>query len=295
MARDVVSARQVARGSAGPIPAIAGVGLRYPHHATFLSESPDAGWIEVHSENYLPAAPRAVLARLRRDYPVSLHGVGLSLGSAGGLDARHLGRIGELVRDIEPALVSEHLAWGQVDHRFLADLLPLPLTEESLDVVASNIDAMQTALGRTILIENPATYLQFSHSTIAEPEFLAALVARTGCGLICDINNIFVAATNHGWDPLQYLAALPHAAIGEYHLAGHHRPDAADAHFLLDTHDRAVAQDVWDLFDAALARIGPRPTLIERDADIPPLGELLGEATRANLHLSQAGRHADAA
>ena len=294
MARDMATPRQVAH-RCDPIPAIAGVGLRYPHHAAFLSESPDAGWIEVHSENYFSAAPRAVLARLRRDYPVSLHGVGLSLGSAQGLDARHLARIADLARDIEPALVSEHLAWGQVDHQFLADLLPLPLTEESLDVVANNVDAMQTALGRTILIENPATYLQFSHSTIAEPEFLAALVARTGCGLICDINNVFVAASNHGWDPLHYLAALPHAAIGEYHLAGHHQPDPADPHFLLDTHDRAVAQDVWDLFDAALARIGPRPTLIERDADIPPLGELLGEATRANLHLSQAGRHADAA
>ncbi len=286
MARDMATPRRVAH-LPGPIPAVAGIGLRYPHHAEFLENSPAAGWIEVHSENYLPAAPRAVLARLRRDHPVSLHGVGLSLGSAQGLDARHLARIAELADEIEPALVSEHLAWGQVNHSFLADLLPLPLTEESLSAVANNIDAMQNALGRAILIENPATYVQFTHSTIAEPEFIAALVARTGCGMICDINNIFVAATNHGWDPLRYLAELPRQAIGEFHLAGHFQPDAADPGFLLDTHDRAVAADVWELFDAALARIGPRPTLIERDADIPPLPELLAEAARADRHLER--------
>lgn len=270
---------------AAPIPAIAGIGLRAPHHAAFLGSRPGIGWVEVHSENYLGGAAMRVLEQVRHVCPVSLHGVGLSLGSAACVDRRHLARIAALVRRIEPALVSEHLAWNTVDHRFLADLLPLPLTEESLAVVCRNVDAVQSALGCRILIENPSTYLQFRHSTIPEPAFLAALAARTGCGLICDVNNIVVSSTNHGWDTERYLRALPPAAIGEYHLAGH-SPAGEDVPLLLDTHDRTVASTVWALFESALRIIGPRPTLIERDAALPPLDILLAEAAEADGRLA---------
>jgi uncharacterized protein (UPF0276 family) len=255
----------------GPIPHSAGIGLRFPHHAAFLDSKPRVGWVEVHSENYLNGPALAVLEAVRTDYPVSLHSVGLSLGSAQGVDGRHLARVVTLAERLDPGLMSEHLAWGAVDHDFLADLLPLPLTEESLDVVCHNVDTVQTALRRRILMENPSTYLQFKHSTIPEPEFLAALAARTGCGLICDVNNIFVSATNHGWDAAQYLRSLPAEAIGEFHLGGHSAA-AAVAPLLLDTHDRAVAPAVWSLF--------------EWDAAIPALPVLLAEADLAQRALA---------
>ena len=270
----------------GPIPHSAGIGLRFPHHAAFLDTRPTVGWVEVHSENYLNGPALTVLEALRADYPISLHSVGLSIGSAQGVDVRHLARIAELADRIDPGLMSEHLAWGAVDHDFLADLLPLPLTEESLDVVCRNVDLVQTALKRRILMENPSTYLQFKHSTIPEPEFLTALAARTGCGLICDVNNIFVSATNHGWDAAQYLRSLPAEAIGEFHLGGHCEADTDVARLLLDTHDRAVAPAVWSLFEMALRVIGPRPTLIEWDAAIPALPVLLAEADLAQRALA---------
>ena len=294
----MAGAALAARRDAGPIPARAGIGLRFPHHAAFLEARPAIGWVEVHSENYLSGPALAVLETVRADHAVSLHSVALSLGAAGGIDRRHLARLAELARRIEPALVSEHLAWGAVDHAHLADLLPLPLTEESLEIVGRNVTAAQEAMGRRILIENPATYLQFRHSTIPEGEFLAALAARTGCGLICDVNNIVVSATNHGWDPRACLAALPAAAIGEYHLAGHSAAGGAAEGLLLDTHDRAVAPAVWALFETALALIGPRPVLIEWDAAIPPLPVLLGEAAEAEARLAAlvaAGRDVRAA
>ena len=266
----------------GPIPHCAGIGLRFRHHAAFLEAKPPVGWVEVHSENYLRHPARGVLERVRRDRDVSLHSVGLSLGSAAGIDADHLARLAELTQAIEPGLVSEHLAWGAVDHDFLADLLPLPLTEESLDVVCVNVARAQDALGRKLLIENPATYLQFAHSTIPEPAFLRALVERTGCGLICDVNNIVVSAANHGWDAQTYLRAFPGHAIGEYHLAGHQRVEEVDGALLIDTHDRPVADAVWQLYARAVALYGAHPTLIEWDADIPPLDVLLAEAARAD-------------
>ncbi len=271
----------------GPIPHCAGIGLRFPHHAAFLEARPPVGWVEVHSENYLTGPALAVLEAVRADYPVSLHSVGLSLGSAQGVDPRHLARIAELADRIEPGLMSEHLAWGAVDDDFLADLLPLPLTEESLDVVCRNLDVVQTVLRRRILMENPSTYLQFEHTTIPEPEFLTALVTRTGCGLICDVNNIIVSATNHRWDAARYLPALPADAVGEFHLAGHSKADTDVGPLLLDTHDRAVAPVVWSLFEMALRIIGPRPTVIEWDAAIPPLPVLLAEAERARMYLAR--------
>ena len=271
----------------GPVPGAPGIGLRFPHHVAFLEARPAVGWVEVHRENYLNAPALAVLEAVRADYPISLHGVGLSLGSAQGVDRRHLARIDDLARRIDPGLMSEHLAWGAVDHDFLADLLPLPLTEESLDVVRRNVELVQETLGRAILIENPATYLQFHHSTIPEPEFLTLLAKRTGCGLICDINNIFVSSTNHGWDAERYLRALPAAAIGEYHLAGHSAAADVAGTFLLDTHDRPVAPEVWKLFETALRVIGPRPSLIEWDAAIPALPVLLDEVAHAGRCLAR--------
>ncbi len=280
-------AEQTACDGFGPVPNTAGIGLRFPHHAAFLQTRPTIGWVEVHSENYLNGPALAVLEAVRVDYPVSLHSVGLSLGSAQGVDARHLARIVDLAARIDPGLMSEHLAWGAVDHEFLADLLPLPLTEESLDVVCRNVDLVQAALRRRILMENPSTYLQFQHSTIPEAEFLSALAMRTGCGLICDVNNIVVSATNHGWDAERYLRALPADAIGEFHLGGHSEAGGDAAPLLLDTHDRAVAQAVWSLFETALSVIGPRPTLIEWDAAIPALPVLLSEAAQAQCCLAR--------
>lgn len=278
------------------IPAQAGIGLRYPHHQAFQETRPAVGWVEVHSENYLNGPALCVLEAVRADYPVSLHSVGLSLGSAEGVDADHLDRIAMLAERIEPGLISEHVAWGAVDHTVLADLLPLPLTEESLAILCRNVDQVQTRLRRRILMENPSTYLQFAHSTIPEPEFLTALAERAGCGLICDVNNIIVSTINHGWDAETYLRALPAAAIGEYHLAGHAEAGGAAGGLLLDTHDRPIAESVWALFERALAVIGPRPCLIEWDAAIPPLGTLLAEAARAEAMMAKLDVvHADAA
>jgi uncharacterized protein (UPF0276 family) len=275
---------------AAAIPAVAGIGLRVVHHSALLEELPKIGWVEVHSENYLSDVAFGVLEQVRVHYPVSLHSVGLSLGSADGIDRQHLAALATLAKRIEPGLISEHLAWGAVDHDFLADLLPLPLNEESLDVVSRNVAEAQDALGQPILMENPSTYLQFSHSTIPEPEFLRALVARTGCGLICDVNNIFVSAANHGWDPVDYLRALPSEAIGEFHLAGHCEAGGDAAPLLLDTHDRRVATAVWSLFENALAIIGPRPALIEWDAAIPALPVLLDEAAQAERRMGNTSR-----
>jgi len=291
-------AEQTACDGVGPVPDTAGIGLRFLHHAVFLEAKPAVGWVEVHSENYLNGPALAVLEAVRADYPVSLHSVGLSLGSAQGVDRRHLARIVDLAERIDPGLMSEHLAWGAVDHDFLADLLPLPLTEESLDVVCRNVDLAQAALRRRILMENPSTYLQFQHSTIPEAEFLNALAARTGCGLVCDVNNIVVSATNHGWNAERYLRALPADAIGEFHLGGHSEAGGDAAPLLLDTHDRAVAPAVWSLFETALRVIGPRPALIEWDAAIPALPVLLSQAAQAQVYLARrvsGGRNALAA
>ena len=265
------------------IPAAAGIGLRFPHHELVVQGRPNVAWFEVHSENYFGGGTvRQVLTSVRRDYPLSLHGVGLSLGSAEELDAQHLLRIAGLVRSFEPALVSEHLSWSVVGGQYLADLLPLPMTEEALDVVCRHVEQTQAALQRCILIENPSTYLQFRHSTIPEWEFLAAVTQRTGCGILCDVNNIFVSASNHGWDPDTYLNALPAAAIGEIHLAGHAvRTLDNGCTVRIDNHGSCVAAEVWALYVRALRRFGAKPTLIEWDTDIPAFEVLLDEAAQA--------------
>ena len=278
-----------------PIPAAAGIGLRQPHYRAARDEPPTVGWLEVHSENFLGGgAALRVLEGFRRDYPVSLHGVGLSLGTAGPLDHAHLGRVADLARRIEPGLVSEHLSWSVTGGVYFNDLLPLPLTEEALAVVAAHVGEMQDALGRAILVENPSTYLEYSHSTIGEPEFLAELVRRTGCGLLLDVNNVFVSAGNHGHDANAYLAAVPVDAVGEIHLAGHSTRDIDGALLRIDDHGSAVADPVWALYEAALVRLGPVPTLIEWDSAIPALAVLVDEATKAGRRLAAAAERGDA-
>jgi uncharacterized protein (UPF0276 family) len=256
-------------------------------------------WFEVHAENYFGGgSARRALERVRRDYPLSVHGVGLSLGSAEGLDAEHLRRIAELVRGIEPGLVSEHLSWSVIGGRYLADLLPLPMTEEALDVVCRHVEQTQTALQRRILIENPSTYLQFSHSSIPEWEFMAAVAQRSGCGILCDVNNIYVSARNHGWDAQTYLDALPADAVGEIHLAGHAVRTLDDGRVLwIDDHGARVAAEVWALYRQALRRFGAKPTLIEWDTDIPAFDVLVDEAAKATALMRRAvgANHACAA
>jgi uncharacterized protein (UPF0276 family) len=282
----------------GPIPAAAGIGLRFIHHNAVLAERPAIAWLEAHTENYMGGGrPVAQLEAIRRDYPISLHGVSLSLGSAGGLDAVHLARIRKVAERIEPGLVSEHLSWSTVDGIYLADLLPLPLTEEALTIVVRNVEAAQDALGRPILVENPSSYLRFAHSTIPEWDFIAALAERTGCGILCDVNNIFVSCANHGWDASTYLAALPAAAVGEIHLAGHAVRSWNEGTLRIDDHGSRVAPEVWALYREALRRFGGIPTLVEWDSNVPALSVLVEEANTAARHLTElvGTGHADAA
>jgi uncharacterized protein len=258
----------------------AGIGLRSPHVAGVTATRPKLGFLEVHAENYMAETVALDhLLKLRRDYPVSVHGVALSLGSAEQLDRFHLDRFKALVERVEPILVSEHLAWSAIREVYLNDLLPLPYTEESLDLFCHHVEEMQGALGRRVLIENPASYLRYRHSSIPEPEFLTEVVHRTGCGILCDVNNIYVSARNFGFDPIAYLDALPIKAIGEIHLAGHHT--AEDVDVLIDDHGSKVAKSVWDLHAAALQRFGPVPALIEWDTNLPALEILLDEARHA--------------
>jgi uncharacterized protein (UPF0276 family) len=265
------------------LPSGAGIGLRAPHVGELLATRPAVPWLEVHPENYMSGGPALVLLEaVRREYPVALHGVGLSLGTAGDLDARHLGRLRSLVDRLEPCLVSEHLSWSTAGGTYLNHLLPLPYTDETLGVVADHVDEVQNALGRRILIENPSSYLRFRHSSMAEPYFLAELARRTGCGLLCDVNNIYVSAWNVGLDAGSYLDALPALAIGEIHLAGHAANDADGRTILIDDHGSPVTDPVWKLYQRALERFGSVPTLIEWDTDIPELSVLLGEASVAD-------------
>jgi uncharacterized protein (UPF0276 family) len=270
------------------IPAKAGIGLRFQHHQAVLDVAPDVAWMEVHTENYMGGGtPLRYLERIRRDFPISLHGVGLSLGSAEGLDAAHIERIREVAHRINPAQMSEHISWSSVGGTYLADLLPLPMTEEALAVVCRHVDQLQSSLKRKILVENPSTYVSFWHSTIPEWEFMTAVAKCAGCGILCDVNNIYVSAHNHGWNPLAYLDTLPPDAIGEIHLAGHSVRPLADGRVLrLDDHASRVAPEVWTLYRHALTRFGRVPTLIEWDNDVPPLDVLLGEAAQASAFLA---------
>lgn len=259
--------------------AAAGLGLRTPHVREVLATRPPVAWFEVHSENYYADGGPALAAldRIRADYPLSLHGVGMSLGSTDPLDRGHLAKLARLVARTEPALVSEHLCWSGVGGRHLNDLLPLPYTEEALDHVVARVGQIQEMLGRELLVENVSTYLAFADADIPEWEFVAAVAQRSGCKLLLDVNNIYVNAINHGFDPDRYLTAIPAAAVAEIHLAGFD----ATGPCVIDTHGAAVAPAVWALFERAVARLGPRPTLIEWDVDIPEFAVLRGEAATA--------------
>jgi uncharacterized protein (UPF0276 family) len=280
----------------GTIPQAAGIGLRFAHHKMVVETRPAVAWLEVHAENYMGGgAPIRLLESVRRDYPLSLHGTGLSLGSADGLDLAHLARLQELVRRVEPGLISEHLSWSAIGKDHFPDLLPLPLTEDALVRFCENVNTVQDFLQRRILIENPSSYVRFSHSMIPEWEFLTAVAVRTGCGILCDLNNIYVSASNFGWDCDAYLAALPPAFIGEIHLAGHSRIVLEDGSPLrLDDHASRVSAEVWSFYRRALERFGPVPTLIEWDADIPALSVLLQEAAMAERILAGHRCHAHA-
>lgn len=259
-----------------------GIGLRGPHVQEILERRPDLGWFEVHPENYM-AEPTALsqLERVRENYPMSLHGVSLSLGSAVEVDQQHLNALKSLIVRLEPFLVSEHLAWSRSDGAHLNDLLPLPYTEEALDMMVAHVDQVQTALGRQILIENPSSYLRFRHSTMSEATFLACLVRRTDCGVLFDVNNLYVSAHNVGINLSDYFAAIPTGAIGEFHVAGHATNRIGDDVVLIDDHGSQVSEDVWALYAEAIRHYGHRPTLVEWDTDLPTLDVLLGEAKRA--------------
>lgn len=266
------------------LPLSASIGLRCPHMRDVLEQQPATGWLEVHAENYMnPGAAASRLEQIRAHYTLSIHGVGLSLGSARGIDRQHLARLTDLCRRFEPAMVSEHLSWSVGDGIYLNDLLPLPCDEEALEIVASNISITQDALKRQILIENLSAYVGFTQSTMSEPEFLGELATRTGCGLLLDINNVHVSAHNLGFKAEDYIAKLPAHAIAEVHLAGHALNRTENDAVLIDNHGSAVSHDVWALYARTMARIGRRPTLIEWDSALPPLTTLLGEAMWADL------------
>ncbi|MBS0455996.1 MAG: DUF692 domain-containing protein [Proteobacteria bacterium] len=265
------------------MPASAGIGLRAPHLARVLAERPRIPWFEVHSENLFAAggAMHASMEQIRADYPISLHGVGLSLGSAGVLDERHLTRLAELVHRYQPALVSEHLCWSALDGVHSNDLLPLPLTHEALVLTVAHIQQVQERLGRELLVENVSAYLRFAEADYNEWDFVAEAVRRSGCGLLLDVNNLYVNSVNHVFDPNDYLHAMPVAALREIHLAGFTRRNGLAVPLLIDTHSRPVDAAVWALYAHTLGRFGPLPTLIEWDQDIPELEVLVAEATRA--------------
>jgi hypothetical protein len=267
------------------LPRRAGIGLRSPHLQEVLATRPPIAWFEVHSENFFVAGGPALAAllALRQDYPLSLHGVGLSIGGADGLDGAHLRQLQALVEHVEPAAVSEHLCWSAIGGRWLNNLLPLPYTHAALDLVCTHVDQVQEALRRPILMENVSSYLRFLPEDMPEWEFVAAVARRTGCDLLLDVNNIHVSACNHGFDAHEFLAGIPVDAVAEIHLAGYEEVDG----LLIDTHSRPVYPAVWALYQAALQRFGTQPTLLEWDQDIPALAVLQAEAATAQGYLDR--------
>lgn len=275
-----------------PIPATAGIGLKPQHYTEILARKPSLDWFEVHPENYMGdgGAPHYYLDRIRQNYELSLHGVGLSIGAARPLDKVHLARLKKVADRYAPGLLSEHLAWSTHDDTYLNDLLPLPYTFETLDLVADHVDEVQEFLGRRILIENPSAYLTFEVDAMSETAFLEALATRTGCGLLLDVNNVFVSARNNGFDAEDYIDAFPLHRVEEIHLAGHAElVEESEGSLLIDTHDREVRDEVWQLYARVIARRGRLATLIEWDNEIPSLDTLIGEARAANRILASGG------
>ena len=273
-----------------PIGDLAGTSFKHEHLPAILAEDKRSGFFEVHAENYMGAGgpPHRALETVRRDYPLSLHGVCMSIGGPQPLDKAHLSRFRGLVERYEPALVSEHLAWSTHETAYLNDLLPLPYTEATLATVCDHIDEVQSAIRRPILLENPSTYLAFRESTMSETDFIRRVAQRTGCGLLLDVNNVFVSAVNHGYSPLQYLSEFPLSVVGEIHLAGHtEQTDDEGDLLLIDSHDKPVANDVWELYERVIRRRGPVPTLIEWDSKIPDWTLLKAEAAVARTILDR--------
>lgn len=272
------------------LPAQTGIGLRAQHYSEVLASLPDIAWLEVHSENFFgPGGEHLrVLDAVREHYPLSLHGVGMSLGSSDPLSQNHLHKLKVLIERIQPAAVSEHLCWSSIGGRFLNDLLPLPYSEEALVNVCERIRQAQDFLGRRIMVENVSSYVRFSGATMPEWEFLAEVAQRSDCDILLDVNNIHVSASNHGFDARHYLDAIPGERIGEIHLAGYETDagEDSDEDFLVDTHSRPVSEPVWALYEETLRRFGPKPTLIEWDNDIPELAVLLAEARKAQKFLA---------
>ncbi len=290
MLPETIASDKVTRVSAA-IPARAGAGLKAEHVSDILASDTGIGFFEVHAENYMGAGgwPHRQLEAVREHFPVSLHGVGLSIGSEQPLDKTHVQRLAELNRRYEPGLFSEHLAWSTHDTTYFNDLLPVPYDPETLDRVCDHIDEVQETVGRQMLLENPSTYVEFEQSTMSELDFLKEIVRRTGCGLLLDINNVYVSCTNHQRSPEEYLAAFPMGDVGEIHLGGH-APDTDDAGrpLLIDAHDRAIDDAVWALFERVILKYGPMPTLVEWDNDVPDWPVLLNEGMAADRILARA-------
>jgi uncharacterized protein (UPF0276 family) len=274
---------------AGSVPVRGGVGLKAEHYNTILEDKPDVGWFEIHAENYMGAGgpPHRYLSAVRQDYPISVHGVGMSIGADRPLDVDHLARLRAVVDRYDPGLFSEHLAWSTHNSFFYNDLLPVPYNEDAVKRVVEHVDQIQQAVGRRLLLENPSTYLVFVESTMNEVDFLSEVARRSGCGLLLDVNNVFVSATNQHWDPVGYIDAFPVDLVGEIHLAGHAPAldDNGDP-LLIDAHDRPVSDPVWVLYEHAIKRTGPLPTLIEWDNEVPPWSALSAEAARADAVLA---------
>jgi uncharacterized protein len=290
------------RFPAPPIGALAGTSFKHEHLSAIVAEGAQRGFFEVHAENYMGAGgpPHRALEAIRRDHPISLHGVCMSIGGERPLDRAHLARFQHLVERYEPALVSEHLAWSTHETTYFNDLLPLPYTEATLSRVCDHIDQVQEAIRRPMLLENPSTYVAFRESTMSETDFIRSVARRTGCGLLLDVNNVFVSATNHGFSALDYLFDFPLAGVGEIHLAGHaEQSDDEGALLLIDSHDGPVTDAVWKLFEIVISRRGPVPTLVEWDSNIPDWPILKAEAAAAQAILDRCnsvadGRHAAA-
>ncbi|MFL9986575.1 MNIO family bufferin maturase [Paraburkholderia sediminicola] len=271
---------------------LVGTSFKHEHLAAILADGLKDGFFEVHAENYMGAGgpPHRALAAIRENYPISIHGVCMSIGGPKALDAAHLTRFRDLVARYEPTLVSEHLAWSSHGGTFFNDLLPLPYTKETLEHVCEHIDQVQHAIKRPILLENPSTYVAFESSTMSETEFIRAVVQHTGCGLLLDVNNVFVSAINHGFSAAAYLDGLPLEAVGEIHLAGHsEQRDDENELLLIDSHDRAISDPVWNLYRNVVSRIGPRPALIEWDSNLPAWPVLRDQATTALQIMAERG------
>lgn len=281
---------QNTNGKPQVIPSRCGVGLKAEHYQDILETKPDIGWFEVHPENYMGAGgpPHHYLTKIRENYPLSLHGVGLSIGSAKPLDMDHVTRFADLVKRYEPGLVSEHLAWSSHDEGYFNDLLPLPYTEETMKTVCAHINEFQEAIARPMLLENPSVYVEFDTHDYGETEFLGEIAKRTGCGLLLDVNNVIITCNNTGADPYEYVDKFPLDHVGEIHLAGHDqdKDDNGDL-LLIDSHDREVDDKVWSLYETMVAKAGSRPSLVEWDADIPTWKRLHAEAKRAEAVMTK--------